>query len=152
MNLSRKFLLNAFLIYSAIVWLVCLAGIFVPGVTAFNLLSYIGGVEPDLLCSDPIYAYWLRMASSVFAFIGVLFLLPVFRPEKFQPLLPVLGIFMVVEGLILMVHGLMLKMPVTPMWSDVGVCLVGGIGILLSLRKNKTQTEAQRHKECKSFY
>ena len=133
MNLSKKFLLNAFLIYSAIGWCVCIFGTFLPADSTFNILGYIGGVEPGILKSDPMYAYWLRMASSVFAFVGVLFLLPVFKPEKFKALIPLLGLFMMLEGLILLIHGIILKLPATPLWSDVGFCIVGGLGILLCL-------------------
>lgn len=135
MKISKNFLLKVFLVYSAIAWGICIFGIFIPAQSAFALLGHIGGVEPDLLKSNPVYAYWLRMAASVFSFLGILFLLPVFWYEKYKSLVLPLGIFLIIEGIILMIHGLMLQIPVSPLWSDVGVCLVGGIGIIFCLEK-----------------
>jgi len=73
------------------------------------------------------------MASSVFAFIGVAYLFLTIWPRKFAAILPFSGIFMLTEGIILLVHGLRLHLPPFPFWGDVSFCLVGGIGILLCM-------------------
>ncbi len=48
----RLILLRVFLLYGALGWGVCLVGVVVPGAVAFDLLGYIGGVEPHALFSD----------------------------------------------------------------------------------------------------
>jgi hypothetical protein len=133
----RLILLRVFLLYGALGWGVCLVGVVVPGAVAFDLLGYIGGIEPHALVSDPMYDYWLRMASSVFGFLGVLFLILAIRPEKFANVLPLAGCFMLLEGIVLLVHGLRLHLPLTPMAGDVSFCLLCGIGILVCMKRAK---------------
>ena len=133
----RSIMLRMFLIYSAVGWGICVAGIFISGPFAFDLLAYIGGVNTSALCADPMYDYWLRMASSVFAFIGVAYLVLAIYPKRFASVLPFSGIFMILEGVILMIHGLRLNLPSTPFWGDVSFCFLGGIGILLCMSSAK---------------
>ena len=64
-------MLHFFLGYAAIGWGICVAGIFAPAKATFELLGYVGGIDPGPLMADPMYDYWLRMASSAFTFIGV---------------------------------------------------------------------------------
>ena len=90
---------------------------------------------------DPMYDYWLRMASSVFAFIGISYLFLAIWPKRFSAVLPFSGIFMLLEGIILLVHGLRLGLPPVPFWGDTAFCLVGGIGILLCMGSVKEQRE-----------
>lgn len=61
------------------------------------------------------YDYWLRMASIVFSLVGLLCLLPVINYGKFKVLAPIIGFFMVFEGLVLLAHGLVLRMPAYPL-------------------------------------
>jgi hypothetical protein len=79
--------------------------------------------------------YWLRMASGAFALVGTGYLMLALNPRKFALVLPWFGWVMVVEGIILFVHGLRLGLPPFPFYGDVSASLVGGIGILL-LRKS----------------
>jgi hypothetical protein len=107
--------------------------VFAPATTAFDLLQYVGGVDPTPMLEDSMYDYWLRMASSVFALIGVAYLVLAIWPRKFAVALPLAGACMVIEGLILLAHGLRLDLPATPFVGDTAFCLVGGIGILLCM-------------------
>ncbi|NOY75549.1 MAG: hypothetical protein GXP32_07125 [Kiritimatiellaeota bacterium] len=133
-ELSKKMLLRMFLVYSALGWGICIVWVFLPGDSAFEILGYIGGISPEVLNADPMYDYWLRMASSVFAFLGFLYLLPVMNPAKFAALAPYLGWFMIIEGAVLFAHGAILGLPATPWLGDVGFCVVGGIGILSTMK------------------
>lgn len=132
-NLSRRTLLHCFLGYTSIGWGVCVAGIFAPAQTTFELLGYVGGIDPGPLMADPMYDYWLRMASSVFTFIGIAYLLLAIWPKKFAAVLPFAGGFMLAEGVVLLVHGLRLHLPETPFSGDTSFCFIGGIGILLCM-------------------
>ena len=46
LNMSRRTALRFFLAYTAFGWGICLAGVFTPATTAFDLLQYVGGVDP----------------------------------------------------------------------------------------------------------
>lgn len=133
MHLSRRTALHFFLAFTALGWGICVAGVFVPAKTAFDLLEYVGGVNPRPMLRDPMYDYWLRMASSVFTLIGLAYLILAIWPRKFAMTLPFAGAFMVIEGMILLAHGLRLALPATPFGGDVAFCLIGGIGILLCM-------------------
>ncbi len=137
----KQLLLKMFLIYLAIGWGICIVGVFVPGNSAFNMLGYIGGIEPSLLQSDNMYDYWLRMASSVFSFVGLICLLPVINYDKFKSLVPVIGTFMLFEGFVLLIHGLILQIPIYPLWGDVGFCLVGGGGVLCCMKMKRSRKD-----------
>lgn len=131
---GRRFLLRYFLGFSALGWGVCLAGVFTPAVTAFDLLAYVGGIDPAAVSADPMYDYWLRMAASVFAFVGAGYLGLAIWPEKYAVVLPFAGWFMVAEGIVLLAHGLRLGLPAYPLVGDTMFCFIGGVGILVCMR------------------
>jgi len=56
--------------------------------------------------------YWLRMAAGAFTLIGVFYLLLMFQPDKYRVVIPWFGWLMVIEGLILLVHGVRLSLRV----------------------------------------
>lgn len=130
---KRSIMLRIFLAYSALGWLVCLAGIFISAEFAAEIMSRFGGVASDGIMKTPIYDYWFRMASSVFGLIGVFYLILAVKPAKYANIVPLAGWFMIVEGVILFVYGLILGLPATPWLGDVGFCLSGGLGILFTM-------------------
>jgi hypothetical protein len=133
LTLGRFTALRFFLAYTALGWVICLAGVFTPAKTAFSLLQYVGGIDPEPLLANPMYDYWLRMASSTFAFIGLAYLILAIWPRKFRTTLPFAGAFMLIEGIVLLVHGLRLDLPPSPFMGDVAFCITGGVGILLCM-------------------
>jgi len=98
-----------------------------------ELLRFFGGVDASGL-GDSIYDYWFRMASSVCGLVGIAYLVLASNPAKYAVVLPWAGIFMVAEGIVLFVQGILLDLPPTPWLGDVGFCLVGGVGILVAMR------------------
>jgi hypothetical protein len=139
MKITWNKMLRIFLVYSAVGWLVCLAGIFISANFAAEIMHWFGGVATEGIMNVPIYDYWFRMASSVFGMIGLFYLLLAWNPAKFAAVIPYAGWFMIIEGAILLVHGLILGLPPTPWLGDVGFCIVGGAGILVCLRKSNLQ-------------
>jgi hypothetical protein len=129
----KKTALRIFLLFSAFGWIICVAGVFLPVSQIFDLLSSIGGVDTTPLLSEPMFEYWLRMASSTFTLIGVGFLILAIRPDQFAKALPFAGGFMLINGIILLIHVINLPLPLTPILGDVLFCLIGGVGILLSM-------------------
>jgi len=113
------------------VWGVSAFGIFLKWETAAAGLQGMGAKPIN---HDPMLDYWLRMAAGAFALLGTGYLLSAIHPHKFAVLLPWFGWIMVVEGVVLLVHGVRLGLPPFPFYGDVAASFVGGGGIL-SLRR-----------------
>ena len=52
------------------------------------------------------------------------------QPKKFAAAIPYFGWLMIIEGLILLIHGLRLHLPAFPFYADTAACLLGGSGVL----------------------
>jgi hypothetical protein len=124
-------LLRLFLGFSAIAWCVSAVGVFVSWSEAEKLLEGLGA-KP--IPYDPMLDYWLRMAAGAFALVGVWYLALTIWPRKFYAAIPWFGVLMLVEGLILFVHGLRLSLPPFPFYGDVSACFIAGSGILFFSR------------------
>jgi len=129
-NLMQLRLLRLFLGFSAFAWGISAVGVFASWAEADRLLEGLGA-KP--IPYDPMLDYWLRMAAGAFALVGAWYLLLAIWPQKFRVAIPWFGFLMVLEGVILLVHGLRLSLPPFPFYGDVSACFVGGAGILLSL-------------------
>jgi len=120
-------LLRLFLGFAALAWGVSVVGVFSSWSTAEEVLQGLGA-KP--IAYDPMLDYWLRMAAGAFALIGCWYLILMFRPRKFYAAIPWFGGLMLVEGFILLVHGLRLSLPPFPFYGDTSACFVGGGAIL----------------------
>lgn len=120
-------LLRLVLCFCALVWGVSAFGVFLKWKTAAALLQGLGA-KP--IAYDPMLDYWLRMASGAFALVGTGYLLLAIFPRKFAAILAWFGWIMVVEGVVLLVHGLRLGLAPFPFVGDVSASLAGGFGIL----------------------
>jgi hypothetical protein len=87
------------------------------------------GAKP--IAYDPMLDYWLRMATGALALVGGWYLVLTIWPRKFCAAIPWFGALTLIEGLILLVHGLRLSLPPFPLYGDVSACFVAGSGILL---------------------
>jgi len=124
-------LLRLFLAFSAFAWGVSAVGVFVSWSEADKLLEGLGA-RP--IVYDPMLDYWLRMAAGAFALVGGWYLMLTIWPRKFAAAIPWFGVLMLLEGLILLVHGLRLSLPPFPFYGDVSACLIAGSGILYCSR------------------
>jgi hypothetical protein len=64
--------------------------------------------------------------------IGFLFLILAINPQKYRAMLAFAGYFMIIEGIVLLVYGLVLDLDLIPFCVDVAFCIIIGIGIVLS--------------------
>lgn len=129
-------LLRLVLGFSAFAWGISAVGVFVSWPEAEKLLEGLGA-KP--IAYDPMLDYWLRMAAGAFALVCAWYLIMTFWPKKFCAAIPWFGALMLIEGLILLVHGLRLSLPPFPFYGDVSACFFAGSGILFfsrNLRKN----------------
>ncbi len=125
-------LLRVFLGFSAIAWGVSVFGVFASWSAASEALQGLGA---QAISYDPMLDYWLRMASGAFALVGALYLLLLLQPSKYRVIIPWFGGLMLVEGVILLVHGIRLSLPPLPFYADTAACFVGGGGILWCSRR-----------------
>ena len=124
-------LLRLFLGISAFAWGISAVGVFVSWQEAEQLLEGLGA-KP--IAYDPMLDYWFRMTAGAFALLGGWYLILTIWPQKFRVVIPWFGVLMLVEGLILLVHGLRLSLPPLPFYADASTCLIAGTGILVCSR------------------
>jgi hypothetical protein len=120
--------LRLFLCLATITWGAAIPAVFMSWDAATAAMAGLGAGQVSY---DKMLDYWLRMGAGAFGLIGGLFLLPTIRPRKFRAFIPWLGLFAMVEGLVLLVHGLRLGLGPWPFYGDVAACLVSGIGIVV---------------------
>ena len=125
-------MLRLFLVFSALGWVVCVIGVFLSWSSFTNLLHGLGG---PIVAYDPMLDYWLRMTASAYTMIGLLYLLLALQPAKYRAVIPWFGWVMLVEGLVLLVHGIRLGLPPFPFYADVTASFLGGGGILWFARR-----------------
>lgn len=128
-------LLRIFLGFSAFAWGVSAFGVFLSWSAASQALEGLGA-KP--VAYDPMLDYWLRMASGAFALVGCWYFVLMLQPQKYHAAIPWFGALMILEGLILLVHGLRLSLPPFPFYADTAACLIGGAGILYLSRYAKS--------------
>jgi hypothetical protein len=131
-------LLRLFLGFTAFGWGISAVGVFVSWSEAETLLQGLGAKQ---IAYDPMLDYWLRMASGAFTLVGVWYLALMIWPKKFYPAIPWFGFLMLVEGVILLVHGLRLSLPSFPFYGDVSASFVGGAGILYFSKAAKSANQ-----------
>ena len=122
-----------FLLAGAIGWGVSILGVLLPWSVMDIVLQNMGAASP---VTDVQVQYWFRMATGAWSIIGFLYLMVLLKPQKYNNLIPLLGWGTVFEGIVLLIHGLYLNLPLFPFAGDVGFCLIVGGGLLLSNRGN----------------
>ena len=134
-NAIRFRLLRIVLFFAAFAWGVSAFGIFSTWDAAAGALQGLGAIP---ITYDRMLDYWLRMASGAFTFIGLGYLLLAINPRKHVSILPWSGWLMVLEGVVLAVHGFRLGLSPFPFYGDIAACFIGGGGILV-LHKSALQ-------------
>jgi hypothetical protein len=129
-------LLRIFLGFAAIGWGVSFYGVFASWPAAAQALQGLGA-QP--IAHDRMLDYWLRMASGAFGLVGCLYLALMIWPTKHHAIIPWFGVLMLLEGCILLVHGVRLSLPPFPFYGDIAACFIGGAGILSLARSAKPQ-------------
>ena len=124
-----------FLLAGAIGWGISIVGVLLPWNIMDVVLQNMGATAP---MADLQIQYWFRMATGAWSIIGFLYLMVLLKPQKYENLIPLLALGTLFEGIVLLIHGLYLNLPLFPFAGDVGFCLIVGGGLLLC-RKEKKQ-------------
>ena len=122
-----------FLLAGAIGWGVSILGVLLPWSVMDIVLQNMGAASP---ITDVQVQYWFRMATTAWSIIGFLYLIVLLKPQKYNNLIPLLAWGTLFEGVVLLIHGLYLHLPLFPFAGDVGFCLIVGGGLLLCNRGN----------------
>ena len=117
-----------FLLAGAIGWGISILGVLLPWNVMDIVLQNMGAASP---ITDVQVQYWFRMATGAWSIIGFLYLMVLLKPQKYNNLIPLLAWGTVFEGIVLLIHGLYLNLPLFPFAGDVGFCLIVGGGLLL---------------------
>ncbi|MCD6049820.1 MAG: hypothetical protein K0Q55_1223 [Verrucomicrobia bacterium] len=126
--------------FAALIWGAAGVGILLSWPAAEAVLQQLGA-QP--IAYDRMLDYWLRMTAGAFGLIGCGFLGLAISPRKFANVLPWAGALMLVEGLILLVHGMRLSLPPLPFYADTAACLLDGTAIIyLARRLERTRVPA----------
>ena len=116
-----------FLAAGAIGWGIAILGVLLPWNMMTPMLQSMGA-STDF--TDAQLRYWLRMACGGWSIIGFLFLMVLLKPSKYGNLVPLLAAGSIFEGIVLLLHGLLLGVPLFPFVGDVLFCLAVGCGLL----------------------
>ena len=133
-------LLRLCLLFAAIVWGVSIFGVFASWSAAAEALRGFGARE---IPNDPMLEYWLRMAAGAFTLIGIWYFVLFLRPQKFAAGIPYFGWLMILEGAVLLIHGVRLQLPPLPFYADTAACLALGSGIVYFSRSLRNGHQAQ---------
>ena len=123
-----------FLLAGALGWGVSILGVLLPWSVMDIVLQNMGAASP---IADVQVQYWFRMATGAWSIIGFLYLMVLLKPQKYDNLIPLLAWGTIFEGIVLLIHGLYLNLPIFPFSGDVGFCLIVGCGLLLSNNAKK---------------
>ena len=121
-----------FLLAGAIGWGISILGVLLPWNVMDIVLQNMGAASP---ITDVQVQYWFRMATTAWSIIGFLYLMVLLKPQKYNNLIPLLAWGTVFEGIVLLIHGLYLNLPLFPFAGDVGFCLIVGGGLLLTNKR-----------------
>ena len=121
-----------FLLTGALGWGVSILGVLMPWSVMDIVLQNMGAASP---ITDVQIQYWFRMATGAWSIIGFLYLIVLLKPQKYNNLIPLLAWGTVFEGIVLLIHGLYLNLPIFPFAGDVGFCLIVGGGLLLTNKR-----------------
>jgi hypothetical protein len=133
-------LLRVFLGFAGFAWGISVVGVFLSWSAAADALQGLGA-QP--IAYDRMLDYWLRMAAGAFALVGCWYLVLMIWPRKFHAAIPWFGGLMLVEGIILLVHGLRLSLPPFPFYGDTSACFLGGGAILYLSRYARPEQAKQ---------
>ncbi len=110
-------------------------GVFLP-ISAWESIAKVFGVQLVLPVS-PVFEYAMRLMLATYAAVGVYLVILALRPMDYGILVPFTGLASVVLGLVCMITGLVVSIPVLWFLGDSVPCIVLGILIFVFWRQAK---------------
>jgi hypothetical protein len=97
--------------------------------TGYGYLCDGMGARPVIY--QPIFKYWLNMASATFGCIGILFLMIAIWPQKYVRVIPWATLQLLFVGAVLIVTGFHLKLEQIYFLGDVAYCWLPATVVLI---------------------
>lgn len=118
-----------------ILCLVSVVGVFLP-ISAWESIAKV--FDADLVLPDsPMFEYMVRLMCATYAGVGVYFVILALNPMKYGVLIPFSGIAAIALGLVCVITGLIVGMPVAWFLGDASGALVLGVLIVIFSRLAK---------------
>ena len=121
-------LLKLILLVATFGWGISMLCVLLPWSWAVTGLHGLGA---ESIPHDPMLNYWMRMAGGGFSIIGAIFAAILIAPKKYAVIIPLMAYLTIVEGIILLISGLLIGLPPFPFWGDTTFCLGVGISLLV---------------------
>lgn len=119
-------------------WFISVYGVVMPWPAVAEQLVGLGA---DEVFQDRMLVYWFRMCACGFTGIGVMSFIMAFNPFKYMPMIIFYGIFMILTGIVLLVHGLLMGLNNMTVYFDFGFLFICGAGILLAIYQIRRSSE-----------
>ena len=119
---------------TGILCLPCVFGIFLP-ISTLESFTKLFGIES--LSGPPLATYAIRVTSAMAVWIGVFFIILALSPMKYGVMVPFSGLAAVLLGVVCVITGMVVGMPVLWFLGDSLSCVVLGVLILVFWRKAK---------------
>ena len=131
-----RVLLRSSLILVSVTGLFALFVLVMPWSDAVAVYERFGIDMPERIDS-PYLEYLTYLGAAMSVVIGVLYLLAGIAPTKYAVIIPLLGWSLLFFGVVVLYHGLRLKLPPWPFYPDPVISFVFGTIILIAARKNR---------------
>jgi hypothetical protein len=135
-NKMYRRLLKLILLVATFGWGISILCVLSPWTLA---VAGLHGLGAESIPNDPMLNYWMRMAGGGFFIIGVIFATILVAPKKYAILIPLMAYLSIIEGIILLISGLLIGLPPFPFWGDTTFCLGVGIGLLVIYPRAKRE-------------
>ena len=136
-----KYRILRFLLFaSAFAWAISIVAVFLPWPLAVAALQNMGGGD---IPNDPMLNYWLRGAAATFTGVGILFFAVALRPDKYRSMIGLMGSLMFLQGLVMLVYGVMLELSPFPFYADAAFCMLVG-AVIFYLRNEEKDLNSNK--------
>ena len=121
---------------AGILCLLSVLGMFLP-VSAWESIAKFFGLGSLHLPDSPLVEYAVRLMSATYVAVGVYLVILALNPMKYGIMVPFTGIAAVLLGVVCMITGVIVKMPVMWFLGDAIPCIVLGFLIVVFWQRAK---------------
>lgn len=123
---------------TGILCLLSVLGMFLSISTVGSILKVFGG---EAIPDQPQCAYGIRVVSTSFVGVGIFFIILALHPMDYGVMVPFSGLFAAILGIICLITGIAVGMPVLWFLCDSLSCFIPGILIFVFWRRAKQASE-----------
>jgi len=121
---------------AGIACLLSVVGMFMP-ISAGESIAKAFGAEEFLTADSPVLEYLVRLMSATYVAVGVFFVILALGPMDYGIIVPFSGVAAAILGLVCVITGAVIGMPILWFLGDGVPCLILGVLIVVCWRKAK---------------